>query len=478
MAPPPPRHLLHALGGGIAFGLIEAAAAWLRPWPLDPPVDAGEALVNALALGLLWVGALLRLPRRWGLRGAAAVAAVWALVWGPEGARAMGEGMAVGLLPSLLLTILAARMPRLGLVLGVAGALWTPLARPPTAAAVDRPPGAGPDLLLITVDTVRADVFGPAPVGWSAATVAVAPAPWTLPSLHSLMLGLPVEAHGAGLPVEGGFQARPAGLPSLPDRLAARGYEAVAVLSNPHLRRDNGFADGFSTWMHADAAREPLVLFHNIDGLRARFGFGLERRRVGRDALAEAAALRILGEKADHPRFVWVHLLGPHEYGRALEDPLPGWFPGTTDPALRRRAYAQAVATARARALRLAAAAPGAQVIITADHGEAFGEDGHEGHGSALDAAQLEVPLWARGLDVACPVARLDRLADLLLGAGGVCADEVPVAGLRRDRAAAALRSVDGRYLPARSVAPAGPAEPLDGETRDALRAIGYIVGD
>jgi hypothetical protein len=120
--------------------------------------------------------------------------------------------------------------------------------------------------------------------------------------------------------------------------------------------------------------------------------------------------------------------------------------------------------------------------VITADHGEAFGEGGRQGHGSALDAAQLEVPLWGRGLDLGCAVARLDGLAAHLLGAVGLpaegpalCAAEVPVAGLRRDRRAVALRSADGRYVAVARDLPPGPAEALDPDTRDALRAIGYI---
>ena len=480
-------HPLRAVAlGAVAFAVVEwlATAAW--PYPLDAVPSFGEALLAGLGLVGLSLGVALLGGRSQGdgLRRAVAVAALWALVWGPEAARAGDRAVAWGLLPALLFGLLGLRWPRLALLCFALGGAATPLARPSpeTQAAPISSESRRPDLLLITLDTVRADAMGSAPAGWSAAGVAVAPAPWTLPSLHALMVGQPVEAQGAGLPVAGGYQARPAGLLGLPERLQAAGYATTAILSNPHLRRDNGFARGFDRFLHSDEAREPFVLLHNLDGLRARLGGGLERRRIRRDACAEVVAIDVLSEPSAAPRFVWVHLLGPHEYGRALEAPLPGWVPGTQDPRVLRAAYAQAVAAGRARALRIAAAAPGAVAVITADHGEAFGEGGRQGHGSALDAAQLEVPLWGRGLDLGCAVARLDGLAAHLLGAVGLpaegpalCAAEVPVAGLRRDRRAVALRSADGRYVAVARDLPPGPAEALDPDTRDALRAIGYI---
>lgn len=481
-----PHPLRAVVLGAAGFAVVEGAATAGWAYPLDALPSLAERALAGLGLVALWLGVALLggRPRGAGLRRAVAVAALWALVWGPEAARSGGVAMAWGLLPALVLGGLGLRWPRVALLLFALGGAATPLARPSpeTQAATPSSERRRPDLLLITLDTVRADAMGTAPAGWSAAGVAVAPAPWTLPSLHSLMVGLPVEAQGAGLPVSGGYQARAAALRGLPERLQAAGYATTAILSNPHLRQDNGFSRGFDRFLHSDQAREPFVLVHNLDGLQARLRGGLPRRHVGRDARAEAVAIALLGEASTGPRFVWVHLLGPHEYGRALEAPLPGWTPGTEDPALLQAAYAQAVAAGRARALRIAAAAPGALVVITADHGEAFGEGGRQGHGSALDAAQLEVPLWGRGLDLACPVARLDGLAAHLLGAVGLpaegpalCAAEVPVAGLRRDRRAVALRSADGRYVAVERDLPPGPAEALDPDTRDALRAIGYI---
>jgi arylsulfatase A-like enzyme len=119
--------------------------------------------------------------------------------------------------------------------------------------------------------------------------------------------------------------------------------------------------------------------------------------------------------------------------------------------------------------------------VLTSDHGESLGEGGRWGHGSALDGAQLRVPLAVRAragtawtppepLALASVLPAVVGAAPLAGGAAGV-----PVAGLRGVEHRA--HRWDGA-----TAHPEGP--PLVGgapiewstETADALRVLGYTA--
>lgn len=498
-----PGALGWAAGAGLGYALVEAATARARGWPLDPAVAIWSALALALGLGLLHAGLAAALSR-WSARAAAVLpAALWAAVWAPEAARAAGLPAALGALAPLAFGLAAWRAP-LVVLLGLLGGLAIPLARP----SLEGPAGpagegrGGANLLLVTVDTVRADaglLDGPyapgdprAPeAGLSRAALAIAPAPWTLPSMFSLMSGLTVAEHGGGLPAEGGFSAPARRGPWLAERLRAGGYETVAVVSNPHLRANLGFAEGFSRWMHDDDAREPLLLLGQLARWRERLTGRVSALRQGRDERLLRAALAELARPVERPRFLWVHLLGPHEYRRAPERPPEGWSPETNVTPVLQQAYAGNVAAARARLGALLAAAPGWGVAITADHGEAFGEGGHQGHGHALQDAELAVPLGLRppgareGRTLAGPLGTVDLahtmlgwvgLADGFPGRDLLAAEPAPVVvgGVRREAGAFAVRGLDGRYTPITAERAPGPARAFEADQRRALEALGY----
>ena len=116
---------------------------------------------------------------------------------------------------------------------------------------------ARPDIVLVVVDTLRADHLGaygysrptsPAIDAFaSRATVfddAWAAAPWTLPSVMSIMTGrLPsrhrVENDGLTLAPE---------IPTLAETLEASGYDTGAFVSHVYVDRPFGFARGFETF--------------------------------------------------------------------------------------------------------------------------------------------------------------------------------------------------------------------------------------
>ena len=485
----PSRIVAAAALGGVAFALVECLAAVAAPAPLDGPLTVGSAALALAGGALLHASLTAPFVRRLGVRALLVPVVAWALVWGPEGPRAAGAVIAWGLLPAALLGGLGALRPRAALFAAALGGLWVPTWRP-RWTGVDAAPEAqpdGPDLLLITVDTTRADA-GLWPVdapGWAHYTRAVSPAPWTLPAMHSLFSGASVEAHGGGLPTDGGWTRRRPGHPSLVSALRAAGYATIGLASNPHLGASQGFADGFSRWTHAGRDREPFVLLHNLDGQRARLGGAIERRRRHRDARLVGAALAELRAPSDRPRFVWVHLMRPHEYRRDAERPPAGWSAGTDDADALRAAYAGNVAATRARVAALVAAADGWTVALTSDHGEALGESGRWGHGHRLWDPELRVPLAVRvagrpGGVVDAPVSPADLLPALLAHADGAPdvalppRAAVPVAGLRS--AAVAATWTPGGVGPLRYLAADGGAVRLDAYDRAALEALGYVV--
>ena len=99
-------------------------------------------------------------------------------------------------------------------------------------------------------------------------------------------------------------------------------------------------------------------------------------------------------------------------------------FPERGEIDAARRVYAAGVAEADARIAELVAALPQASMIITSDHGEAFGEHGFYGHMIGIHREVLHVPLVVVGPQV--PSQRIDepistiRIHDTILDLAGL----------------------------------------------------------
>ncbi len=475
---------LLAVAASVALELLAGPGHVLDPSPWRGPVWASVALVAVLFAVLAWSFAGRRATL--GL-----LLSAWALVWGPQAQRSLQVSPALGWVPAGVIGLTSWAHPPTGVVLGVVGPALGVLARrarfqsSSPVAGVD--PGPHPDVLLVTVDTVRADSelvdLGrfPAEDGWVHYEGAVAPAPWTLPAMISVMRGLPVAQHGGGLPAAGGFTS-PVDGASLAERFAARGYLTHALVSNPHLRSGHGFGAGFQTFQHSDDSREPLAAAHAVLGRWSDLRGRVPPVRAGRDRRLVDRAVRLIESPADDPRLVWVHLLGPHEYARAPQNPPPAWVPGTEDLDVLRAAYAGNVEVARDQVLALAAAADGWVIAVTSDHGEAFGEGGYRGHGRGLQDAELRVPLVVRRPGQAGGVHReqvaLHELGDWLLGSDEAALEArqtVSVGGVRADAGAFAQRHGPDVYDVDEAPAPSGSLLPMSSDTRSALEELGYI---
>ncbi|HWW94039.1 MAG TPA: sulfatase-like hydrolase/transferase, partial [Vicinamibacteria bacterium] len=203
----------------------------------------------------------------------------------------------------------------------------------PKAAPVADP--ARPDVVLVSIDTLRADhlgAYGRSPTLTPEMdriaregvmfTRGLAASPWTTPSVASIMTGLPTTRHGAGMPLSAGFTFRRSPLDArfttLAQRFAAAGYRTRAVVANGFLHPESGMAHGFEQFetpsggaMMAGFMRD-LPLTRLIVSLTPPVKWGDYRAQGLTDT-----APGWLGESDPRPLFLWVHYIDPHTPYRA-----------------------------------------------------------------------------------------------------------------------------------------------------------------
>ena len=266
----------------------------------------------------------------------------------------------------------------------------------PAVAARDSVGMARPDVLLITVDTLRADRLGsygyprnttPAIDALLARGVRFTTArtvePLTQPACATLLTGQPPHVHGA---TRNGLRIHE-GTTTLAGRLARAGFATMAAVSNWTLRAHLSGLDA-----EFDQYDEVLT--------RARW-FGMIRREA-RAADVTDVAIERWRSSAGQPRFLWAHFVEPHAPyldQEAYRERLGYEKRGRLD---RRARYDTEVAAVDAEVGRLVEAleadSSSLLIVFTADHGENLGEHGVWGHGRHLWEEQLRVPLgfvWA-----------------------------------------------------------------------------------
>lgn len=109
----------------------------------------------------------------------------------------------------------------------------------------------------------------------------------------------------------------------------------------------------------------------------------------------------------DKPLFVWVHLFGPHEPYEA--HPELQLSLGDRDVDRYDAEVAAADATLGQLVQLMAARGPGGVTIVTADHGEEFGDHGGRYHGSSVYEEQVRVPLVIAG-----PTVKKQRVSEVV----------------------------------------------------------------
>ncbi|HWM90816.1 MAG TPA: sulfatase-like hydrolase/transferase [Thermoanaerobaculia bacterium] len=260
------------------------------------------------------------------------------------------------------------------------------LAALPAAAA----PPRRPDVLLITIDTLRADALGfagnrrvPTPVldrlaaGGRVFTNAHAHNVVTLPSHANILTGLHPYQHG--IRDNSGFRL-PGDVPTLATVLRGAGYATAAFVGAYPLDSEFGLDRGFQVYDDRTT--------RGADDEE----FQLAERR-GDEVVGPA--LKWWQAQKGKPRFLWVHLYDPHA-PYAPPEPFASRFP--KDPYL-----GEIAATDSFLVPLLGPLLDGkesALVVMTSDHGEALGDHGELTHGLFAYEATLKVPLvlWGPGV--------------------------------------------------------------------------------
>ena len=292
------------------------------------------------------------------------------------------------------------------------------------------PPPRFPNVLFLTVDTLRADHMSgygyrrptsPNMDRLMAAgaqfTEARCVEPLTGPSLASMITSLYPHEHGAS---RNGIGVRP-GLPSVSKVLGRRGFRTAAIISNWTLRRDLlGVGDHFDEYFEVFTRKRWL---------------GMIRAEATADDVSDAALEWIHNHAEAHPRrpfFAWVHYVEPHAPYRLHADLAPGLgLSGSGDLPKRDRYDTEIAFVDRAVGrlldeLRRLDLENRTLVVFASDHGENLGEHGYWGHGRHLWEEGLRIPMsftWPgsrlRPRKVSTPASNLD-VAPTVLGLLGL----------------------------------------------------------
>jgi choline-sulfatase len=276
-------------------------------------------------------------------------------------------------------------------------------------------PGS-PDVILITIDTLRADHLGSYGDARAATPVldrlarngarfahVIAPVPLTLPSHASLLTGVTPLAHGVHDNI--GFALGPA-IPALAERFKTAGYETGAFVSGAPLDRASGLARGFDTYDDR--------MTRNVE------------RRADETVAAVGEWLRRDSGAHTRPLFLWVHLFDPHA---PYEAPEPFGRRFAERPYDGEIAFVDAQIGVLLDDVKRARPDRRAIVAVTADHGEGLGEHGEPTHGLFVYDSTIRVPLILEGAGVPAglDVQRMAQLIDVaptLLDIAGVAALE------------------------------------------------------
>ena len=274
-----------------------------------------------------------------------------------------------------------------------------------------------PDVVLILIDTVRADAmhyaghplqatpnidaFVEQDGTWFSRSYAATS--WTLPSTVTLLTGLQPWEHRVvksqmGTDHYGRLLPH---VPTLASRWRGQGYRTGAWINNAFLAPQFGLKEGFDVYSYQGAE--------------------LTGHRTARETVDEAIAF--LGE-SDDPAFLFVHIMEPHAdydpgepFKGSFTEGMPhtvtyplgeeahvGWMvgmsrPSTDDAAYVRNMYMEEILASDAAvgelldALRERPAWDESVVVISSDHGEEFWDYGRYEHGHTLLEPVLHVPL-------------------------------------------------------------------------------------
>jgi len=269
-----------------------------------------------------------------------------------------------------------------------------------------------PSVLLVSIDTLRADHVGS--YGYRAAATPVIDAlaarglrfeqaetvtPLTLPAHASLLSGTFPAFHGVR--DNGSFYVGDE-VTTLAEALKAHGYRTGGFVGAYVLDHRWGIAQGFDHY------------YDDFDLSRFEMAAGLDAaQRPGTEVVDHALAW--LAGEGDQPFFAWVHLYDPHS-PYVPPEPYRSRFPATLEGA-----YDGEIAATDAQVGRLvdfltrSRRLENTVIVVVGDHGESLGEHGEQQHGFFVYDAAVRIPLIVAGPRVPTrAVADQVRIVDVM----------------------------------------------------------------
>ena len=282
-------------------------------------------------------------------------------------------------------------------------------------------PAAPAGIILITVDTLRADRLesygyagtpNPAVNALAADGVlfeqVIAQSPLTLPSHCSMLTG--AFPYHTGVRDQAGFSLKPEHR-TLAERLRSEGYRTAAFIGSSVLNAGTGLDQGFDLYWDLPEQGPP--------------------ERLGGEVMHRA--LEWLSSQGDGKFFAWIHLFDPHS---PYDAPEPFGSRYRTRPYDGEVAYVDSLVGDLVGHLKRLRLYDRTLLVFTSDHGESLGEHGESSHGMFLYDATVRIPLiikaagsaWkgrvipeqVRGVDIAPTILQLAglRVDDQIQGRG------------------------------------------------------------
>jgi arylsulfatase A-like enzyme/Flp pilus assembly protein TadD len=256
---------------------------------------------------------------------------------------------------------------------------------PALAAAAADPP----NIILITLDTVRADRMGflGSKLGLTPQLDALASqgvvfehaysqAPITPVSHATILTGTFPQYHG----IRNFGDRLPPTVPFLPDILHGQGYHAGAFVGSIILDPKNGFASGFERGFDV----------YNAGFHRQKTGERREASMQRRGDVTLGFVLEWVGQQKGGPFFLWFHLWDAHDPYNPPE-PFRSKFPNA--PYNGGIAYVDSIVGKLLDYLRTQGLYDNTLIAVAADHGESLGEHGELTHSIFLYDSTIHVPL-------------------------------------------------------------------------------------
>ena len=315
-------------------------------------------------------------------------------------------------------------------------------------------PYVEPNVLLITLDTTRADHIGCyAPhAGYTPNIDAIANdgtvfeqaytvCPLTLPAHASIMTGVSPLRHGLHANDAG---CLPPDIPTLAELFSTNGYDTAAFISAVVLDHGFGLARGFDTYddrlpqrvlasVAASRQENHAAAWPSIDGAvtAGRFLEWIDAKSGAGSQKSETSESK--------PWFAWVHFYDPH----GPYEPHPEFAAhGVEDPYSQEISYVDSLVGRIVSRLKSGKHYADTWIVIVGDHGESLGEHNEQHHGFTLYEGAIRIPLivkpprhpwkprqtgvWRVPPRVSATVSCADIMATLSFGALAIAGPDTP----------------------------------------------------